>query len=461
MDVNPLIATLRKDYSFCKITKYLHDNAPLSTENLFSLEKRVEECKTKVQEHAEKINLECEEKMDQEQAVEPSATDSKDISVIRKKKKKVEFDADIAQRSRCKRAENCKFPGFQTNYLTDLPNQLEAVQLWDSVLKVQTIKGVNLKVLKKLFFSEASVAILQDCFWWWFLQKFEPDQEQQDHLFDRISDSFVALLLSTPNYIKDPFFQMYPDCLSQAIYLTFCEAFPKSHFGDMFKDELMDLIFQWIRGFKPQKFAWKKWNLLCSEKPANHVTRKESVAPSFLSLSPKGGSKSLRFLLAPDKDDSVKNETPKPVKQSHYAGDGPDFHRSHFNLGGQSPLVSYYLKMHGISNTLQNSRLYKITHTEICKEPPASPTYQDVIERSQKFTKNLRDEFLDCHHSYNDELAELEEQRKKVDRKFRSLLAKVSKNPHELRLRTQALVQELENQKQGLTTSSAVKKPQH
>uniref|UniRef100_A0ACB8E651 Uncharacterized protein n=1 Tax=Sphaerodactylus townsendi TaxID=933632 RepID=A0ACB8E651_9SAUR len=85
---------------------------------------------------------------------------------------------------------------------------------------------------------------------------------------------------------------MYPDCLSQAIYLTFCEAFPKSHFGDMFKDELMDLIFQWIRGFKPQKFAWKKWNLLCSEKPANHVTRKESVAPSFLSLSPKGGSKS-------------------------------------------------------------------------------------------------------------------------------------------------------------------------
>uniref|UniRef100_A0ACB8E5R4 Uncharacterized protein n=1 Tax=Sphaerodactylus townsendi TaxID=933632 RepID=A0ACB8E5R4_9SAUR len=74
---------------------------------------------------------------------------------------------------------------------------------------------------------------------------------------------------------------------------------------------------------------------------------------------------------------------------------------------------------------------------------PASPTYQDVIERSQKFTKNLRDEFLDCHHSYNDELAELEEQRKKVDRKFRSLLAKVSKNPHELRLRTQALVQEL------------------
>ncbi|KAH0619978.1 hypothetical protein JD844_014459 [Phrynosoma platyrhinos] len=112
---------------------------------------------------------------------------------------------------------NFKFPGFKLKKLTKLPNNLEPAQLWDSVLKVQT---------------------------------FKPDEEEKDHFFDRISDSFVALLLSTPNYIKDPFFQMYPDCLSQTIYITFCEAFPESHrhFNDEFKEELMDLVFQWIRG---------------------------------------------------------------------------------------------------------------------------------------------------------------------------------------------------------------------
>ncbi|XP_015267264.1 PREDICTED: protein FAM227B, partial [Gekko japonicus] len=236
VDVRPLIATLRNDYSLDNIAKYLYDNVPLSTEKLSNLEEKVEECKIKVHEHAKKIvHLEgSEEGKEQyflEQAVEPSAAVSKDFLVMTKKKKK-----------------NYKFPGFQSHHLTDLPCQLEAAQLWDSVLKVQTFKhGLNLKVLKKLFLSEASIALLQDCFWWWFLQKFKPDQGEQDHLFDRISDSFVALLLSTPNYIKDPFFQMYPDCLSQAIYLTFYEAFPNSHFGDEFKDELMDLIFQWIR----------------------------------------------------------------------------------------------------------------------------------------------------------------------------------------------------------------------
>ncbi|XP_060115953.1 protein FAM227B [Heteronotia binoei] len=440
VDVRPVIISLRNDYSLDKITKYLYDNVPLITENLSNLEEKVKECKIRVHEHAKKIvDLECSEEEKSQsflkQGVEPSAG----FLGTKKKKKKV---------------KNCKFPGFQSRHLTDLPCQLEAVQLWDLVLKVQTFKqGLNVKVLKKLFLSEASIALLQDCFWWWFLQKFKPDQGEQDHLFDRISDSFVALLLSTPNYIKDPFFQIYPDCLSQAIYVTFCEAFPKSRFGDEFKDELMDLIFQWMRGFKPQKFAWKKWKLGCLEKPKTHTTRRDSIRLSVVSLLPKEMPKTLRFQIGSNEE--VKKPAPQPQKESHYIGDGPDFHRSLFNLGGQSPLVLYYLKMHGISNTLENSRLYKITHTEICKVPPASPTYQDVIEKSKKFSKKLHDEFIDFEHSCIEELTEMEEQRKKVNQKFKRLLVKLSKNPNELRLRTQALIQKLENPSPGQSASSA------
>ncbi|XP_077774924.1 protein FAM227B isoform X4 [Podarcis muralis] len=257
MDTQPLVAKLKKDYALETITKFLHDNAPISTKIISDLEKRMDECKMRVHEHADVIlYLESKEseKDDQEGVfIEQDTCLSESTSSLprkKKKKKKVQIAADTIDHTSSKRVENYKFPGFKPMKVMKLPNHLEPAQLWDSVLKVQTFKGVDTKILKKLFISEASLAILQDCFWWWFLHKFKPDQAEQDHLFDRISDSFVALLLSTPSFIKDPFFQMYPDCLSQAIYVTFCEAFPESRlrFTDEFKEELMDLVFQWIRG---------------------------------------------------------------------------------------------------------------------------------------------------------------------------------------------------------------------
>lgn len=66
LDVRPLIATLRNDYSLDKITKYLYDHVPLSTAHLSILEEKVEECKIKVHEHAKNAHLECsEEEKDQ------------------------------------------------------------------------------------------------------------------------------------------------------------------------------------------------------------------------------------------------------------------------------------------------------------------------------------------------------------------------------------------------------------
>ncbi|XP_062998719.1 protein FAM227B [Elgaria multicarinata webbii] len=462
MDARPLVTQLRSDYPLDTVTKYLHDNAPLPTEIISNLEKRLDQCNIDVHEHAKHVfSLESGKSKinDQgisapEQAGDTSTTESQDIVI---KKKKVKIAADATPDLSCKTVENYKFPGFKLKKLTKLPNHLEPAQLWDSVLKVQILRGVNVKVLKKLFISEASLAILQDCFWWLFLHKFKPDQDEQDHLFDRISDSFVALLLSTPNYIKDPFFQMYPDCLSQAVYVTFCEAFPESsrRFDDEFKDEIMDLIFQWIRGFKPGKFAWKKWNLCWLEMPAKCSMQKDSFQKSSsymkIHFRTQSRAKSLRFQLAKEEPKKEPNKEP-----SHYIGGGPDFQRSLFNLGGQSPLVLYYLQMHGISNTLSNSRAYRINHTEICKIPPVSPTYVDVIEESQKFTENLHNEFLDFQHRYGDELARLEEQRVKVNRIYRRMLSTITKKRTESRLKTEKFVTQMENVKLRQSRSSSV-----
>ncbi|XP_039214679.1 protein FAM227B isoform X2 [Crotalus tigris] len=468
-DVNPypLVSQIKNDYPADTVARYLYDNAPMPHEIISRLEKRIDECKLQVQEHAKHIfTLESEKSEMDEQPGQLDVTSSPESQDISKKKTKIEmkFPTEAPQESRNKELENFSFPEFNLWKLTKLPNNLEPAHMWDSVLKVHIFKGVNTKVLKQLFFSEASLAILQDSFWWWFLHKFQPDQEEQDHFFDRISDSYVTLLWSIPSYIKDAFLQMYPDCLSQAIYITFCEAFPQSchRFDDQFKDELMDLIFQWIRGFKPQKFAWKNWKCPSTEKPRKSIVEKDSFSEISSHMKPqprrrttsrsrsrsrsssRSRIKTLRFQVTTEEQ---MQEPAQETKESHYIGDGPDFQHSLFNLGGQSPLVSYYLQMHGIPNTLANSRGYRINHSEICKVPPLSPTYVDVIQKCKKTSKKLLDHFADFGHKCDAELVVLQEKREKTDRKFRRMLETITTKPTEKRVKIERFLLQRANAK--------------
>lgn len=47
-----------------------------------------------------------------------------------------------------------------------------------------------------------------------------------------------------------PFWQVYPDCLAQAIYAAFQESFPESSdlFNSEFKEQLGNTIFLWLSG---------------------------------------------------------------------------------------------------------------------------------------------------------------------------------------------------------------------
>ncbi|XP_008051030.1 protein FAM227B, partial [Carlito syrichta] len=147
-----------------------------------------------------------------------------------------------------KNIESCSFTGFKANELTQLPRHLDAERIYLFILKTHNFDKRVFKTWKTHFLSEASIALLHDCFWWWFLHKFKPDRENQDCLFDRISESYVTLFMSIPLRRKDAFFQVYPDCLAQAIYATFQEAFPESSklFNDEFKEDLGNNIFLWL-----------------------------------------------------------------------------------------------------------------------------------------------------------------------------------------------------------------------
>ncbi|XP_067411883.1 protein FAM227B isoform X3 [Emydura macquarii macquarii] len=259
----PLVDKLKDDYSFDAISKFLHENAPLQIKLVSDLEKRINECTTELKEHAEKI-FSCQQRPTEEddhcvsidQTTNTELIDLEEISTQTGKMRKAKIGKYTTEESSRKNVKNYRYPGFKLNQLTELPRHLEAAKLWDLIIKTHN---------------------------------FKPNQEDQDHLFDRIADSFVSLFLCVPSDTKDAFFQVYPDCLSQVIYVAFCKAFPESCkcFDDEFKDGLVDLIFQWISGLKPQKFAWKKWNLDCLRKPTVNSSKKDTITKTPVKESVK------------------------------------------------------------------------------------------------------------------------------------------------------------------------------
>ncbi|XP_068551562.1 protein FAM227B [Anas acuta] len=265
-----LVDKLQKDCSFNALSKSLYEHVPLNVSSLSDLENRIKSCITDLKKHAEKISsLQCgpayleEQLIDLEQKITSEQTDAEKLLTQTSEMQKVNVAKYIVEESKGTNVENCNYPGFKIKQLLELPRHLEAPKLWNLVIKAQHFQKDILKVWRRLFLSKSSISVFQDSFWWWFLQRFKPNQEDQDHFFGRIAENFVVLFLLVPIEAKDTFFQVYPDCLSQVIYVTFCEAFPESikNFDDDFKDGLVDLIFQWISGLKPRKCVWEKWNL--------------------------------------------------------------------------------------------------------------------------------------------------------------------------------------------------------
>uniref|UniRef100_A0A8C5WGE7 Protein FAM227B n=1 Tax=Leptobrachium leishanense TaxID=445787 RepID=A0A8C5WGE7_9ANUR len=181
--------------------------------------------------------------------------------------------------------EKCIFQGFKKTHVTQLPRNLEPMHILTGVAKKQSFKGSKSHLFNELYLSNASVTILQDSFWWFFLHNFKPNHEQQGKLFNRISDNYANLFFGAPQSAKDFFFKIYPDCMSQAIYTTFYEAFPDSLavFNNEFKSEVIDLIFQWMCGIKPMPYLWTKWDLKCPGR--NSPSSPEKIRNKYMDIS--------------------------------------------------------------------------------------------------------------------------------------------------------------------------------
>ncbi|XP_066199721.1 protein FAM227B [Saccopteryx leptura] len=391
---------IKEDSSFNSIYTYLWENVPRIYDTVAIMESRLQECSLLLENHASKI-------FEWDSIV--SETDSsgkleKQKKFLRKyhKRKMIRLSDKMETK---KNIEGCNFPGFKTNELTQLPRHLDAERIYLFILKAHNFDENFFKIWRSHFLSEASIALLHDSFWWWFLHKFKPDKENQDFLFDRISESYVTLFMSIPLSRKDAFFQVYPDCLAQAIYATFQEAFPESSdlFNDEFKEDLGNNIFLWMSGLKPQKGFWTHWKLKELSTTTIHGTKKapmesikERIASSqectsnYIDFNVMKTLKSpTEYVMSTSKEES---RLSRLTTKSHYVGIGPKYNHVLFNVGGQSPLILYYLRMHKPSDSSKAPKQTKFKLTELSREPSTAPTYHDIVkEAKRQFERNQKD----------------------------------------------------------------------
>jgi hypothetical protein len=320
--------------------------------------------------------------------------------------------------------ERHHFPGFRHKELTALPGGLEALQILYDVLMAQPILSSLKSLWKKIFLSEASVAMLHDGFWWSFIDRFEHSRViERSRLFDRLADTFVAFCYSISRDIKDKVLVTFSDYLAQSIYTVYSRAFPASvhHFNDSFKQYLINISYKWISGVQPSAGTWLSWDLGRLEQrdavTDSQVAKLSALAhgSDFQSLDLEGLRTSVESLGREPSDLSEPGRTltltpatgtrtavvsrqREPTnlvatlwksQESHPTGRGAELERVLFNTSGRSVLVSHFLRMrqlNGSSVTADDGAGFggrgKVLRTHVAKLPPSDAlTYRDSVHK--------------------------------------------------------------------------------
>ena len=245
------------------IMNTLKEKVPLDTSILDALMEQLDDLDEKLQGHAHHFLQPCKRKKGSQTLINEKYRESIGLVLAETSSKD---DVEQVDGPRVRTIEQASYPGFFEHEFTALPGALEAPQVLNKITKLQQFPSASFKkVWSRHFLSEASVAILQDSFWWLFLQasgKNDVDGSQSK-IFNRLADSFAVLFLGMNLNEKDFFFQYYPNCLSQSIYNAFCVAFPKSinSFDEDFIEGLLTTVYQWVTGTRPFARSFlQDWN---------------------------------------------------------------------------------------------------------------------------------------------------------------------------------------------------------
>ncbi|XP_065912772.1 protein FAM227B-like [Dysidea avara] len=356
-------------------------------------------------------------------------------------------------------AENAVFPGISPEMLTiPLPFQLEALQILDLVTKQQKFPKSLVKSWKKSYYSEASIAVFQNTFWWIWMEKYKPDVKLQAKIFDQVAESFLVLITNISQKHKDEYFKWYPSCLAQAVYSAFCHSFPESHksFTDGFKQYIASITLEWTMGIRSLPSCWMQWPLEAldpylhagSEQDDKTLPKSASAEKDILQtlkqeMSPHK-SAVVHFKSAAKRDGTAVGRQPKTPEgqhqESHSIGPGATYERVNFSISGRSPLVQHYMSIHHLCESNGGWTGPALTRTEVKALPPPAPTYKQVAIRFQNEAEQRYEEYERNMLKSDLEIKVAQQKHRKLQSQMERLNREILFKKHEVKLLCEKLL---------------------
>ncbi|XP_073940988.1 protein FAM227A [Castor canadensis] len=331
-------------------------------------------------------------------------------------------------------------PQFNEKRPNKLPNGMDFCNMVGNVVRAEKnpYSGKSFcsdKELEKFLSSPFPRAIWLDSFWWIFHNRYQPNKEIQNKLFDRIARHYAFLLFQLPrSHYEEALLKKLPSLLSKALYTSFCCCFPQSWFNTHeFKSDICNTMSLWIAGTYPCPQSYNSWDY--SELDPERFRREELmlqrrrmikgrefsvfVCKRTFSHKPLRSGKSHHlpqylpgkaFIEKPEaiKQEEYHNlrratvqvkrisETRECVnmffKESCPACKSPEMTSNLFNLYGKSPLIVYFLLNY--FQLYQHGQDVLIVRREMTKVlPDSTPTYDDVINLTLRNVNTRRKKF--------------------------------------------------------------------
>ncbi|XP_012590687.1 PREDICTED: protein FAM227A [Condylura cristata] len=335
-------------------------------------------------------------------------------------------------------AELYQSPQFNSAGPNQLPNGVDFCDMVGNVILAERnpMSGVSFcseRELEKFLSSPSPKAIWLDSFWWIFHERYQPNKEAQNKLFDRIAQHYAFLLsCDTRSQYEEAILKRLPSLLSKALYTSFCCCFPQSWFNSHeFKSAICDTMSLWFSGIYPRPQSYDKWDYskldperfrreeLISQR-RRMIKGKELSAFSFKRISSQkspwngkaqfpqtssvnstnesvsctkktledgsqGASRDnpTQTLVLRKATQQVKKITEARMnellfhKQSHPICKSPAMNSNLFNIYGKSPLIVHFLQNY--ASLQHQGQDVLVRRLEKPKTAPYPPRYTDII----------------------------------------------------------------------------------
>ncbi|XP_071075166.1 protein FAM227A [Dasypus novemcinctus] len=371
-------------------------------------------------------------------------------------------------------AELYQHPEFNSSRPNELPNGVDFCDMVGNVVRAvrspDTGKSFCLDgELEKFLSSPSPRTIWLDTFWWIFHERYQPNKEVQNKLFDRISRHYASLLYhDSRSCYEEALLKRFPSLLSQALYTSFCSCFPQSWFNlPEFKSDLCNTVSLWMSGIYPCPQSYENWNYseldpersrreelmsqrrrlirgrhfsLFSKKCSwtKETQRKKFCPQSFLNAVNGSGSsarqnsrensckttKESRHSLTLRKATKLTKRISEAreykallPKQSCPACKSPELTSNLFNIYGKSPLIVHFLHNYSILRH-HGQDVLMVRREKTASTPESTLTYAEIIRQTLRNMKEQKDKLSQLNQLHLNEWNYFDEYLKELKTNF-------------------------------------------